>query len=94
MPLHPQLTAVPDGEYLLQNAANSVLGKQLISLAKKRGIKTINLVPSFPHLLLCSEIANLGSPCGFSHHHASHTTMQQDVFTQCPHQPANAAAGT
>ncbi len=42
--LPPQLTAVPDGEYLLQNAANSVLGKQLIALAKKRGIRTINLV--------------------------------------------------
>ena len=40
----PQLTKVPDGEYLLQNAANSVLGKQLIALCKKRGIKTINLV--------------------------------------------------
>ena len=39
-----QLTKVPDGEYLLQNAANSVLGKQLISLCKKRGIKTINMV--------------------------------------------------
>ena len=39
-----QLTKVPDGEYLLQNAANSVLGKQLIVLCKKRGIKTINLV--------------------------------------------------
>jgi len=39
-----QVTKVPDGEYLLQNAANSVLGKQLIALCKKRGIKTINMV--------------------------------------------------
>ena len=39
-----QYTKVPDGEYLLQNAANSVLGKQLIALCKKRGIKTINMV--------------------------------------------------
>ncbi len=39
-----QMTKVPVGEYLLQNAANSVLGKQLIALCRKRGIKTINLV--------------------------------------------------
>ncbi len=48
-----QLTKVPVGEYLLQNAANSVLGKQLIALCKKRGIKTINLVrPRLQHYML------------------------------------------
>ncbi|KAL3695748.1 hypothetical protein R1sor_009824 [Riccia sorocarpa] len=36
--------AVPEGEYLLQTAAGSVLGRQLIQLAKRKGIKTINLV--------------------------------------------------
>ncbi len=52
----PQLTKVPDGEYLLQNAANSVLGKQLIALCKKRGIKTINLVRGVLNRLLnCSH---------------------------------------
>ncbi|BDA41741.1 Enoyl-[acyl-carrier-protein] reductase, mitochondrialial [Coccomyxa sp. Obi] len=35
---------IPKGKYLLQNAANSVLGRQIISLAKKRGVKTINVV--------------------------------------------------
>jgi NADPH:quinone reductase-like Zn-dependent oxidoreductase len=35
---------VPKGEYLLQTAANSVLGKQIISLAEHYGIKTINVV--------------------------------------------------
>lgn len=35
---------VPKGEYLLQSAAGSTIGKQLISLAKHYGIKTINLV--------------------------------------------------
>ncbi|EIE25506.1 NAD(P)-binding protein [Coccomyxa subellipsoidea C-169] len=35
---------IPKGKYLLQNAANSVLGKEVISLAKKQGIKTINVV--------------------------------------------------
>lgn len=37
-------TAVPDGEFLLQNAANSVLGQELISLAQYRGVQLINLV--------------------------------------------------
>eukprot|EP00249_Psilotum_nudum_P015457 c25336_g1_i1 orf=42-1046(-) len=35
---------VPTGEYLLQTAAGSVLGRQLIQLAKHRGINTINIV--------------------------------------------------
>lgn len=35
---------VPQGKYLLQNAANSILGKQLISAASKKGVKTINVV--------------------------------------------------
>lgn len=35
---------VPKGEYLLQSAAGSTLGKQVISLAKHFGIKTINIV--------------------------------------------------
>ena len=39
-----QVLDVPTGEYLLQNGANSVLGKQLITITKKHGIKTINLV--------------------------------------------------
>ena len=36
--------AVPAGEYLLQSAAGSTLGRQVIARAQKRGIKTINLV--------------------------------------------------
>jgi NADPH:quinone reductase-like Zn-dependent oxidoreductase len=34
----------PAGEYILQSAAGSTLGRQLITVAKKRGLKTINLV--------------------------------------------------
>lgn len=36
--------AVPQGEYILQTAAGSVLGRQVIQLAKHWGIKTINIV--------------------------------------------------
>lgn len=35
---------VPAGEWLLQTAASSVLGRQVIQLAKHYGIKTINIV--------------------------------------------------
>ena len=35
---------VPKGEYVVQSAAGSTLGKQVISLAKHWGIKTINIV--------------------------------------------------
>ncbi|KAK9840389.1 hypothetical protein WJX74_009098 [Apatococcus lobatus] len=36
--------AVPKGEWLLQTAAGSVLGRLLITLAKREGVKTINVV--------------------------------------------------
>jgi NADPH:quinone reductase len=36
--------AVPNGEWLLQSAANSELGRMIIRLAKRDGIRTINVV--------------------------------------------------
>ena len=39
-----KLVPIPKGEYLLQNAAGSVVGRILISLAKFYGFKTINVV--------------------------------------------------
>ncbi len=39
-----EVLKVPRGEYLLQSAAGSVLGRQLIALARLRGVRTINLV--------------------------------------------------
>ena len=35
---------VPKGEYLLSNAANSVLGRELIQMARRHGTKLINVV--------------------------------------------------
>lgn len=35
---------IPKGEFLLQTAATSVLGRQIISLAKHYGVNTINIV--------------------------------------------------
>lgn len=35
---------MPQGEYLLQTAAGSTIGRILITLAKLRGVKTINVV--------------------------------------------------
>eukprot|EP00897_Mesotaenium_endlicherianum_P004601 jgi/Mesen1/4169/ME000219S03298 len=40
---------VPKGEYLLQNAAASALGRQLVQYAKAEGVKTINLVRRNEH---------------------------------------------
>jgi len=36
--------SIPQGEYLLQTAAGSVLGRMLIQICKYKGIKTINVV--------------------------------------------------
>lgn len=41
--LHDELK-VPQGEWLLQNAANSAVGRFVIQLSKRAGIKTINVV--------------------------------------------------
>lgn len=36
--------AAPQGEYIVQTAAGSTLGRMLIAVAKKKGLKTINIV--------------------------------------------------
>jgi len=48
----------PAGEYILQTAAGSVLGRQLIQVAKHRGIKTINVVR---RAALIEELKALGA---------------------------------
>ena len=39
-----QVLKVPRGEWVLQNAAGSALGRQLVAIAKHKGVRTINLV--------------------------------------------------
>ena len=39
-----KLVPIPQGQFLLQNAAGSVVGRILISLAKFYSFKTINIV--------------------------------------------------
>ena len=39
-----EVLAAPAGSYVLQTAAGSTLGRQLIAVAKIRGLKTINIV--------------------------------------------------
>ena len=39
-----EVLQVPKGEFLLQTAAGSTLGRQLIVLAQQRGVRTINVV--------------------------------------------------
>ncbi|XP_024524246.1 enoyl-[acyl-carrier-protein] reductase, mitochondrial-like [Selaginella moellendorffii] len=39
-----EVLGAPEGEYVLQTAAGSVLGRMFIQLAHHRGVKTINLV--------------------------------------------------
>ena len=39
-----RVLAIPKGEWLLQSAAGSAIGRQIIQIACSRGIRTINLV--------------------------------------------------
>ena len=48
---------VPQGKYVLQSAANSVLGRQFIQLAKSKGVRTINIVRRHDH---DQELKDLG----------------------------------
>ena len=42
--LTERVLQVPAGEYLLQSAAGSALGKMIVAFAKRRGFRTINVV--------------------------------------------------
>ena len=58
---------MPKGEYLLSNAANSVLGRELIQMAQRRGTKLINVVRRRE---VVAELRKLGCAatvsCGFT----------------------------
>ncbi|KAL4427108.1 hypothetical protein ABPG77_001112, partial [Micractinium sp. CCAP 211/92] len=49
---------VPEGEWLLSNAASSTLGRMVIQLAKHYGVKTINVVRSGHHV---EDLKKLGA---------------------------------
>ncbi len=51
-----------EGDWVLQNAANSGVGRALIQIAKKRGIRTVNLVRR-PELI--DELKSLGADAVF-----------------------------
>ncbi|PRW59002.1 NAD(P)-binding [Chlorella sorokiniana] len=53
-----RVLGVPKGEWLLSNAASSTLGRMVIQLGKKWGVKTINLVRSSHHV---EELKALGA---------------------------------
>lgn len=52
---------MPKGEWLLQTAAGSTLGRQLIVLAQQRGVRTINIVRRKAQV---QELLDIGArPC-------------------------------
>jgi NADPH:quinone reductase-like Zn-dependent oxidoreductase len=64
--------SIPAGEYIVQSAAGSVLGRQLITVAKKRGIKTINIIRraeqadellaiGADHVIVSTEVENVAA---------------------------------
>ena len=56
-----EVQQVPKGEYLLQTAAGSTLGRQLIVLAQQRGVRTINIVRRKAQV---QELLDIGArPC-------------------------------
>lgn len=52
-----EMAAVPKGQWLLQTAANSTIGRQLIQIARDYGIRTINIIRQSAHK---AELEQLG----------------------------------
>lgn len=79
-----EVIQVPEGKYLLQQAANSVLGKELICMAQQRGTKTINLVRRHEVVdelkqLGCSSPDLIRLPLAFYIHAHLHLGMKYSV---------------
>jgi NADPH2:quinone reductase len=56
---------IPEGGWFLQSAANSELGRMMISLCKHRGVKSINVVrreEAAQELLAAGWVFHLKSP--------------------------------
>jgi len=59
---------VPPAEWLLHNGASSVLGRELIAMAKRRGTKLINVVRRREAVAELTQLGCAGRPSPLSSH--------------------------
>jgi trans-2-enoyl-CoA reductase len=75
---------VPKGEFILQNAAGSTLGRQLIQVAKHQGIRTINIVRRAAQI---QELKTLGGDIVLSSEGLSPEQLSEEIIRQAGKRP-------
>ncbi|KAI9064131.1 NAD(P)-binding protein [Trametes sanguinea] len=69
-----------EGDWVLQNGANSAVGQAVIQIAARKGIKTINFVRNRPDLdHLMNKLAQLGATQVFTYDALSDKSLAQHV---------------
>ena len=75
--------AAPEGEWIIQTAAGSVLGRQLVVLAKRKGVRTINVVRRSAQK---DELLQLGYESMPGAMHCVGHTMEASSRSPCTHE--------
>jgi mitochondrial enoyl-[acyl-carrier protein] reductase / trans-2-enoyl-CoA reductase len=58
-----EFTALEEGDVVVQNGANSAVGRAVIEVARSRGIKTVNIIRDRPDLeKMKAALLDLGMP--------------------------------
>jgi NADPH:quinone reductase-like Zn-dependent oxidoreductase len=76
--------AIPKGEFLAQNAAGSVLGRQVIQLARHYGIKTVNIVRRAAQI---PELKELGADVVICSEGLNPEQLGQEIVKLCGKRP-------
>jgi mitochondrial enoyl-[acyl-carrier protein] reductase / trans-2-enoyl-CoA reductase len=87
--LHDFLDLKP-GDWIIQNASNSGVGRSVIQIAKSLGLRTINLVR---RIELIDELKAIGADSVLLDHPDSLSTIQELTGLNAPHLALNAVGG-
>ncbi|TCD68433.1 mitochondrial 2-enoyl thioester reductase [Steccherinum ochraceum] len=75
-----EFTTLKEGDWVLQNGANSAVGQAVIQIAKQKGFKTINFVRSRPNLDdLKQSLQNLGADVVLTYGDLSDKALKNQV---------------
>jgi NADPH:quinone reductase-like Zn-dependent oxidoreductase len=85
-----QHVALSEGEWVLQNAANSGVGRALIQIARQRGLKTANFVRRKE---LADELRQLGADAVFTDDEKGLEEARERLKAHPPRLAANAVGG-
>jgi NADPH:quinone reductase-like Zn-dependent oxidoreductase len=84
------LEGLKDGDWLLQNAANSAIGQMIISIAAKKGINTINIVRKESY---ARALYDLGANCVIDNDEALQQQIKEATGGKLVNRALDAIAG-